>query len=152
MGAWRSCTTVTLFAESWLAVMSKRKGHVCSPGTTLLHQALGRPPSRWQTDLGGGGSQFLLVTATPHFGYPSTLRSGRGGSRELSSAPNVGRASGFGESRCSSTPCPDRLRWQALTPCGVWGANGAAVHKALRENAHQQLGSAEGLGDLAFKH
>ena len=33
---------------------------------------------------------------------------------------------------------------QALTRCGVWGANGASVHAALRENAHTQLGSGDG--------
>ncbi|CAE7821763.1 Prkg1, partial [Symbiodinium sp. CCMP2456] len=32
--------------------------------------------------------------------------------------------------------CPRTATVKALTRCGVWGANGAAVHAALRENAH----------------
>ncbi|CAE7632087.1 PRKAR1B, partial [Symbiodinium pilosum] len=33
--------------------------------------------------------------------------------------------------------CPRTATVKALTQCGVWGANGAAVHDALRENAHR---------------
>ncbi|CAE7522504.1 egl-4 [Symbiodinium sp. KB8] len=32
--------------------------------------------------------------------------------------------------------CPRTATVKALTRCGVWGANGASVHAALRENAH----------------
>jgi len=32
--------------------------------------------------------------------------------------------------------CPRTATVKAVTRCGVWGANGAAVHAALRENAH----------------